>query len=83
MKCDCCGRRRRLFESYTSVKTEETQIIHLCVTCTNLLYKMRDFASDCEWEEYALVQQEIEEKKRSFSPLFNKWYEKQFRPKQS
>ena len=73
MKCDCCGRRRRLFESYSSVKTEGKQI-HLCVICTNLLYKMRDFASDYEWKEYAKVQQELEENKKSFTQLFDRWY---------
>ena len=80
MKCDCCGRRRRLFESYSSVKTEGKQI-RLCVTCTNLLYKMRDLASDCEWEGYSLLHKELDLKKKTFTPLFERWYIENFRSK--
>ena len=75
MKCDCCGRRRRLFESFSSVNAGDSQM-RLCGNCTNLLYKLRDYARDDSWEEYNLTKSELDQHatNKKCNPIFKSWY---------
>ena len=35
MVCDCCGRKKKLFESFAAVKYKQTQM-NFCVDCNDL-----------------------------------------------
>ena len=58
MKCDCCGKKKGLLESFEKVKTEHGNL-NLCVTCSNLLYKIRDAAHDENQDEYNALLDEL------------------------
>ena len=39
MVCDCCGRKKKLFESFAAVKHKQTQM-NFCADCNDLAYKV-------------------------------------------
>lgn len=45
MKCDCCGRKKKLLEAFASVDNGDKKLT-LCVDCNDLLYKLRDAANE-------------------------------------
>lgn len=51
MVCDCCGRKKKMFESFAVIQFEKEQM-HFCVDCNDLAYKVRDDANDKNKEEY-------------------------------
>ena len=52
MICDCCGRKKKLFESFAAVKYNQIQM-NFCVDCNNIAYKVRDDANERNTENYA------------------------------
>ena len=73
MKCDCCGKRKRLFESYEELSFEKSKM-HLCVGCSKELYKMRDFYNDNNVKEYTICKGKVDKKSQKCTPVFSKWY---------
>ena len=45
MVCDCCGKKRRLFESFAEVKYRQ-ELLYFCVECNDLAYKVREAANE-------------------------------------
>lgn len=76
MKCDCCGKRKKLTESYEEIKADNSKL-HLCVDCSNDLYNMRDSIKEGNTEEYEQRKSKLEKKAKKASAIFNEWY-KQF-----
>ena len=65
MQCDCCGKKKKLFESYALVQTKYGSL-NLCVKCNDIAYKVRDDANDMNIDEF---QNHIDEwEKRSKKP---------------
>lgn len=51
MVCDCCGRKKMLFESFAAVQAKDGPL-NLCVNCNNLAYKVRDDANAMDRDAY-------------------------------
>ena len=51
MVCDCCGRKKKLFESFAAVRVKNGQL-NLCVECNDLAYKVRDDANTMNKDAY-------------------------------
>ena len=45
MNCYCCSIKKKLFESFVELDTENGTI-YLCAKCNDLLYKIRDDYND-------------------------------------
>ena len=45
MVCDCCRRKKKLFESFAAIQTKNGQL-NFCVECNDLAYKVRDDANE-------------------------------------
>ena len=72
MKCDCCGRKKKLFESFAEVKDGKTTL-HLCVDCNDLFYKLRDAASEGDRLEFDSVMADLKKKMKKGSAAFKDW----------
>lgn len=72
MKCDCCGRKKKLFESYVAIKYEDSRI-NLCAFCNDLAYKIRDDANNNEKELFEKHLEEWENRSKKKSDKFTKW----------
>lgn len=72
MKCECCGRNKKVFESFESVKYGST-IINICVSCSKILYKLRDANNDNNSEKKEQFIKELTEKSRNATPNFELW----------
>lgn len=51
MVCDCCGRKKKLFESFAVVQAK-TGPLNFCVDCNDMAYKVRDDANERNKEAY-------------------------------
>lgn len=72
MVCECCGRKKRLFESFAKIKSGEFEI-NLCVECNDLMYKIRD-AYEADDENSAKTHiAKIEKHRQKSSKAFKKW----------
>lgn len=72
MKCDCCGRKKKLFESFAEVKDDKT-VLHLCVDCNDLFYKLRDAAAEDDRPEFDSVAADLEKRMRKSSAELKDW----------
>jgi protein-arginine kinase activator protein McsA len=68
MVCDCCQKRKKLFESFAAINHNNTQI-NLCAECNDLAYKLRDAAN--------------EHKKDDFNKYLNEWKKRLKKPSNS
>ena len=74
MVCDCCKRRKRLFESYALIKTDKKQL-HLCVDCNVMLYKLRDAADDKNEKLFNELLVQLENNNKKSTSAFLLWKE--------
>ena len=72
MICDCCGRRKRFFESFAAVKYK-TDSLNLCVDCNDIAYKVRDAANENNLEEYRRFLSEWKMRAKKPTAMFEKW----------
>lgn len=72
MLCDCCRKRKKLFESYALIPTNKGSI-HLCVECNDLLYKLRDASHDNNLKEYRELKKKLLAKHKKSSAAFVQW----------
>ena len=72
MKCDCCGRKKKLFESFAEVKDGKITL-YLCVDCNDLFYKLRDAASEDNKQEFDRVIADLENKTKKSSVALKNW----------
>lgn len=75
MVCDCCGRKKKLFESFAVIMTDEGKI-NLCVGCNDLAYKIRDDANDGNKEYFIEHLKQLEERGKKARPIFMDWKKK-------
>lgn len=72
MKCDCCSKKRKIFQSYGVVKVGDGEI-NLCPACLDLAYKIRDAVNDkklAKFQEYVV---ELDKRCKKSSTAFVTW----------
>ena len=76
MKCACCGRKKKVFESFENLGKGGD----VCVDCSDILYRIHDAVIGKQKEEYDLkvkaVNDCIEKKKTSVN--FAEWFADDF-----
>lgn len=72
MVCDCCGRKKKLFESFAAVKYKAIQM-NFCVDCNNLAYKVRDDANEMNIDDYKLHLNQWKKRAKKPSKNFTEW----------
>ena len=72
MKCECCGKRKGLLESFATIESLDGKA-NVCVDCNDLLYKLRDAANEGDPECYNESKRALQKRKRKPSERFNKW----------
>lgn len=79
MVCDCCGRRKRLFESFASVDSSEGRL-NFCTTCNDIAYKVRDSANEANQKEFDKYIKAWEQRAKKPSKIFLDWREEFIAP---
>ena len=74
MKCDCCKKRKKLFESFAEIR-DKNNSIHLCVKCNDLFFKLRDASSDGNEVAYEKILQKISKAEKDTSKEYEDWKE--------
>lgn len=72
MVCDCCGRKKKLFESFAVVQTKNGQL-NFCVECNDVAYKVRDDANDMNKDAYNLHLEQWKKRAKKPSKIFVEW----------
>lgn len=73
MECDCCGKNKKMFESFAVVKRRNEEL-HLCSKCNDLCFKIRDFAKLKNTEEFNKSLKEINSFSSNHSISFQHWF---------
>ena len=68
MKCSCCGKKKKLFESFEDLDKD----ICICVNCSKILYKYQDAIKDKDFEQAKEILKEIDLKKGE--KKFTEWF---------
>lgn len=79
MVCDCCGRKKKLFESFAAVQTKKVHL-NFCVECNDLAYKVRDDANESNKENYALHMEQWKKRAKKPSKDFVEWQQEFLAP---
>lgn len=72
MVCDCCGRKKKLFESFAAVALKQGKL-NFCVDCNDLAYKVRDDANELNKDEYEKHMKEWKKRAKKPSKEFIEW----------
>ena len=72
MVCDCCHKKKKLFESYAAIQTDGG-VMNLCVDCNDLAYKLRDDANEKNREAYEKHLKALGKWEKSPNEIFVKW----------
>ncbi len=74
MKCACCGKKKKLLESFEELEKD----IDICVECSKILYKYQDAVKEKNAEESKKLIDEIKAKKneKKFVDWFTKYQER-------
>ena len=72
MVCDCCGRKKKLFEPFAAVKHKQTQM-NFCADCNDLAYKVRDDANEQNRDNYEKHLKEWKKRAKKPSETFLLW----------
>ena len=68
MVCDCCGKKRKLFESFA------------CAVCNDFAYRVRDDANGHNKEEYEKHIKDWKKRAKKPSDLFLSWQQEFLAP---
>ena len=79
MVCDCCGRKKKLFESFAVVKHKQAQM-NFCVDCNDLAYKVRDDANEQNRDNYEKHLKEWKKRAKKPSVTFLLWQQEFLAP---
>ncbi len=79
MVCDCCGKKRKLFESFAAVQYKQTQI-NFCAVCNDFAYRVRDDANGHNKEEYEKHIKDWKKRAKKPSDLFLSWQQEFLAP---
>ncbi len=76
MKCACCGRNRKLFESFE----ELAEGMAVCVDCSDVMYRIYDAVTEKNEEDYELQTSAIYTLigDRKSSAAFVEWFQNDF-----
>ena len=72
MVCDCCARKKKLFESFAAVQTKNGQL-NFCVECNDLAYKVRDDADAMNKDAYILHLDQWKKRAKKPTERFIAW----------
>ena len=72
MKCDCCGKRKCLFETYEDINYQNTTL-NICVKCSTLVYKIRDAIKENQLDKKNALVAELNKRMCKESSAFNNW----------
>lgn len=72
MRCDCCGRKKKLFESFAQI-TFNGGKLNFCIECNDLAYKVRDAYKEVDEAKYLDLLDRWEKRAKKASPLFKTW----------
>lgn len=72
MKCDCCGKTKKLFDMFYTQKNGNCQI-RLCSDCNELAERIRQDAPTGERELYELHLAQWNRRAKDPSPDFPEW----------
>ena len=74
MKCACCGKKKKLLESFEELEKD----INICVDCSKGLYKYQDAIKEKNEEDSKKLLDEIKGKKseKSFIEWFSKFQDR-------
>ncbi len=72
MKCSCCGRKKKLMESFENIGEGGD----VCVDCSDLLYRIHDAVTEKQKDVYDQNIKSINNfiDKKKASEEFGKWY---------
>ena len=71
MNCSCCGRKKKLFESYETIDNN----INICIDCSQLLYRIRDASNAHDFSTVSLLKKQLSQKSANkMSDDFQSWY---------
>ena len=70
MKCACCSKKKKLFESFEELEKD----VSICVDCSKVLYKYQDAVKEKNTEETKKFLDEINAKKQD--KKFVEWFMK-------
>lgn len=70
MKCACCGRKKKIFESFEELETD----VDICVECSKILYKYQDAVKEKNDDESKALLTELSKKKSD--KKFDEWFKK-------
>lgn len=72
MKCDCCGKPKKLFDMFYTLKNDRGTV-HLCAECNQLPERVRLDALGGERELFALHLEQWKRRAKAPSPEFAGW----------
>ncbi len=75
MKCDCCGRKKRLFESFDVVNKADSPM-YVCAECAALVYAVRGAIQESASEPEADLLNDLKKRQRKGkgNPSFMTWF---------
>ncbi len=71
MRCDCCGKRKCWLESFEDINAGN-KVLHLCVKCSTLVYKIRDVEKSTQDLKKSLIAELVSRMSENSSD-FKKW----------
>lgn len=76
MKCACCGRKKKLLESFENIGKGGS----VCVDCSDILYRIHDAVTEKNIEEYKLRKKSIDDmvQKKKATEDFKAWFDTDF-----
>lgn len=76
MKCSCCGRKKKLLESFENIGKGGS----VCVDCSDILYRIHDAVTEKNLEEYQSRKKSIEDyfQKKKATDAFKVWFYEDF-----
>lgn len=75
MRCFCCSTKKKLFESFAELETDNGTL-YLCSTCNDLLYKIRDDVTDKNEKLYKKHVKELLTRKKDPQDSYANWENK-------
>lgn len=72
MKCSCCGRKKKMFESFEDIG----QGGNICVDCSDILYRIHDAVTENQKEEYEAKVYSVKDyiKAKKSTNEFESWF---------
>ena len=72
MKCACCGRKKKLLESFENLGEGGD----VCVDCSDIMYRIHDAYTEKNRDEHKIQVKKIEKyfEKKKASDAFIKWF---------